>query len=182
MSFALNYRKKLQQKVREEQAFRKANEGFVTLPLGPDSDTRGNRRRVFFALLIAGGFLAVLNSAGLVNYAYGLADSRIGRSVIAASERWHEMMQDRQATRVVDHIRGSVAAIRETRWQDLKIVFGSDPGVPVQTGPEQSPVLPASVPPMPIAPELPEPKEPVKVKPAGPVLRAAADGLTDQTH
>lgn len=174
MSFALDYRKKLQQQEQREQAFRKANEGFVTLPLSPDADTRGNGRRVLMALVIAGGLVAVLNSGGLVNYAYGLTDSRIGRTLVVASEHWHQLMEQGKATRVVDHIRGSVAMIREASWQDLKVVFMPGSGTPADTRPRQPHVLPASTPSQPGAePDARESVKPADRKPKGPVMRAA---------
>lgn len=178
MSFALDYRKKLQEQDRREKAFRKANEGFVTLPQEADVDTRGNGRRVLMALIIAGSFLAILNSAGLVNYAYGLADSRLGRTLVVASEQWHQMMERGRATQVVDHIRGSVAMMRETSWQDLKMVFLSPQP---EMSPERPQVIPAKAPQPAAEPEEPENAKPAPIvpAPAAPVMRAAIDAVSE---
>jgi len=177
MSFALDYRRKLKEQERKEQAFKKANEGFVVLPLEPDADTQGNGRRVLMALVIAAGLLAVLNSAGLVNYAYGLADSRLGRNLVVVSEKWHQLMEQGRATKVVDHIRGSVATIRETSWQDLKVAFDLPPFSPVEINPRQPGVVPASAPQPAIEQERREATEPADHAPAAPIMRASADRL-----
>ena len=55
MSFALEYRKKLQVQQNEALTVRKANEGFVSMPAEASTDTRNNRRRVFLGLVLAGG-------------------------------------------------------------------------------------------------------------------------------
>lgn len=179
MSFALDYRRKLQEQERKEQAFRKANKGFVALPLEPDADTKGNGRRVLMALVIAGGLLAVLNSAGLVNYAYGLADSRLGRNLVVVSEHWHRMMEQGKATKVVDHIRGSVAMIREANWQDLRMVLMLAPGTPAEMNPARLQVIPVNAPGPAIEPERREENAPTEQAPKAPIMRAAADGLVN---
>lgn len=183
MSFALDYRKKLQDKERDELRLAKENAGFVTMPLDPDTDTRGNRRRVTLALLIAGGLLAVLNSAGLVNYAYNLADTRAGQMLVVASERWHGMMERHRTTQVVGHIRGSVVAIRETSWQDLKVVLNFSPEQPGDMDQDRPPVMPASSPQDHKPPQPQETVRPQKPKtPQGPVMRASADIADKKTR
>jgi hypothetical protein len=170
MSFALEYRKKLQAQQLEAVRFRKANEGFVSMPAEASTDTSNNRRRVFLALILAGGILATFNSGGLVNYTQGLANNPVGPELIIASEKWHELMQEKQVTRVVDHIRGSLALVREARWRDL--AFGLDfttaenPETP-RTRPQ---VVPAT---LPGEPERPRQIKPRIAKPAVPVMRAS---------
>jgi len=172
MSFALEYRKKLQAQQNEAVRIRKANEGFVSMPVEATTDTSNNRRRVFLALILAGGILATFNSGALVNYTQGLANNPVGPELILASEKWHEMMQEKQVTRVVDHIRGSVALVRETRWQDL--TFGLD--LTTAENPEapgaQPQVVPAN---LPGEPERPQQIKPGIAKPSGPVMRASVE-------
>jgi len=172
MSFALEYRKKLQAQQNEAVRIRKANEGFVSMPAEATTDTSNNRRRVFLALILAGGILATFNSGALVNYTQGMANNPVGPELILASEKWHEMMQEKQVTRVVDHIRGSVALVRETRWQDL--TFGLD--LTTAENPEapgaQPQVVPAN---LPGEPERPPQIKPGIAKPSGPVMRASVE-------
>ena len=172
MSFALEYRKKLQAQQNEAVRIRKANEGFVSMPAEATTDTSNNRRRVFLALILAGGILATFNSGALVNYTQGLANNPVGPELILASEKWHELMQEKQVTRVVDHIRGSVALVRETRWQDL--TFGLD--LTTAENPEapgaQPQVVPAN---LPGEPERPQQIKPGIAKPSGPVMRASIE-------
>lgn len=177
MSFALEFRKKLQQKEREQRALKKANEGFVTMPLGEDADTRGNRRRVTLALVIAGALLGALNSAGLVSYTRDMYETQVGRTLIVASERWHAMMQRGKATLLVDHVRGTVSAMRETSWHDLKVVFDLVPRAPGGPSPDAAPVLPAVTHEPPASPDMQETVRPQPRKPSGPVLRASAEAM-----
>jgi len=172
MSFALQYRKKLQAQKSEALAVKKANEGFVSMPAEASTDTSYNRRRVFLALVLAGGILAVFNSGGLVNYSQGFANNPLGPDLILASEKWHELMQKKQATRVVEHIRGSIALVREASWQDLTL--GLDlTTAEIMEEPQQKPdVVPAK---FPVAPEHNEPVEPRITKPAVPVMRASVE-------
>ena len=174
MSFALEYRKKLLKQQHDAVRYRKANEGFVSMPAEATTDTSNNRRRVFLALILAGGILATFNSGGLVNYTQGLANNPVGPELILASEKWHEMMQRKQVTRVVDHIRESVALVREARWQDL--TFGLD--LTTAENPEATRTQPKVVPAnLPEEPEHPQPIEPRIAKPSGPVMRASVDKL-----
>lgn len=172
MSFALEYRKKLQEQERAAHRARKENEGFVSLPADDAADTRGNRRRVMLALIIAGGILATFNSGSLVNYSYDLADSAAGQRLIELTEAWHDMMEETRAAEVVDHIRGSVESARESTWEDLTSAFALtrlDPGTDAAT---ETPVLPANGAPLqaPVKRNRPE-----TVKPDGPVMRASVD-------
>lgn len=176
MSFALEYRKKLLAREREARRVARANEGFVSMPADDAADTRGNRARVLLALVIAGGLLAVFNSGGLVQYAYGLTDSQLGRRFVAVAERWHGLMQDRQVPGVIEQIRGSVMMARQTSWSDLATVFSSAPGDQAPVNPGVPPVVPARTAPEPAMPEERAPGRPRMVKPAGPVMRASADG------
>jgi hypothetical protein len=174
MSFALEYRKKLQAQQRDAQVTKKANEGFVAEPVETASDTTSNRRRVFLVLVLAGGILATFNSGGLVNYTQGLADKPMGPQLILASERWHELMQEKKITRVVDHIRGFVAFVRDTSWQDLAIGLKTSTAE-IPTEPTKPPlVLPASTVPTIKRPVSPEPR---MARPAGPVMRASVERL-----
>ncbi len=172
MSFALEYRKKLQQQEREAVRAAKANEGFVATPAGDVSDTRRNGRRVLAALVIAGGVLSVFNSGALVRYTQDLAGNPLGEKVIELSERWHEMMQAKQVTRVVEEIRGSLTMAREASWRDLTARLGIRP---TQAQPENRDgfkVVPARG----DAPREAEPDEKRKtVAPAGPVMRASVE-------
>lgn len=172
MSFALEYRKKLQAQQRDAQVAKKANEGFVAEPDEAATDTTSNRRRVFLALVLAGSILATFNSGGLVNYTQGLADKPMGPQLILASERWHELMQEKQITRVIDHIRGSVAFVRDTSWQDLAIGLKTSTAEKPMEPAKPHLVLPAST-----APKLtrPKPPEPRMARPDGPVMRASID-------
>ncbi len=173
MSFALQYRKKLQDQQSEAQAVKKANEGFVSMPAEPSTDTSNNRRRVLLALVLAGGILATFNSGGLVSYTQELADNPVGPRLIIASEKWHELMQEKQVTRVVDHIRGSLAKAREASWQDL--TFGLELTTAEKKIERESPrVVPAKLLDTPKREELNKPKI---AKPAGPVMRASVDKL-----
>jgi hypothetical protein len=172
MSFALQYRKKLQQQQSEALAVKKANEGFVSMPADASTDTSTNRRRVFLALILAGGILAVFNSGGLVNYTQGFANNPVGPHLILASERWHELMQKKQATRVVEHFRGSIALVREASWRDL--AFGLQ--LTTAEKPDDSQPLPKVVPAkMTPVPGRQQPVEPRIARPAGPVLRASVE-------
>lgn len=177
MSFALEFRKKLQDREREQRALKKANEGFVAMPLGEDADTRGNRRRVILALVVAGLLLGTLNSAGLVSYTRDMYETQLGRNLIVASEKWHAMMERGKATLLVDSVRGTVSAMRETSWHDLKVVFDLAPGTSPARTPDAGPVLPASTPEPPVRPEMQETVRPQPRKPAGPVMRASADAV-----
>lgn len=171
MSFALQYRKKLQARQSEARITKKANEGFVSPPADPSSDTPGNRRRVFIALVLAGGILATFNSGGLVNYAQELAGNPVGPKLILASETWHELMREKQVTRVVDHIRGSLVYVREARWRDL--TFGLDLPVAEQnTLPAPPKTVPAKTP---SPPTRRESNQPRMAAPDGPVMRASVD-------
>lgn len=165
MSFALEFRKKLQQREAETLRIKKANEGFVSMPVDSSTDTSNNRRRVLLALLIAGAVLSVFNSGGLVRYTQGLADNPVGPGLIIASEKWHALMQERQATLVVDHIRGSVALVRNSSWRDL--TFG------LRLTQDETPenVLPAEQ----ETPRPPAPEQPKIAKPEAPVMRASIE-------
>lgn len=179
MSFALEYRKKLQARAREQQAVRKANEGFVALPVNEAADTRRNRRRVLCAVFIAGAFLAVFNSDGLVRYSYNHADSQAGRRLVVLSEKWHQLMQAGRLPDVVEQIRGSVMMVRHSSWQDLAGIFRSGPQErgPLKPGTPQ--VVPAKAVPL---PKIRKPETPEMAKPAGPVMRASADALEAETR
>ena len=173
MSFALEYRKKLQLKNREAQRIRKAHEGFVSAPAGASHDTPGMRRRVLLALVIAGGVLGVFNSGGLVQYTRQLADTPLGPRLIVMSETWHEAMQEKNVTQVVEQIRETVAMARESNWRDLTFGLRLNPHK-LSPGPQKQPtVVPAKGKP---APE-PEEEKPRMARPAGPILRAAVDRL-----
>lgn len=171
MSFALEYRKKLQQQQQEAYARAKANEGYVSPPLDERAETGKNRRRVFLALVVAGGVLGVFNSGGLVQYSYDLAEMPFGPRLIVLSEKWHGLMQEQKATRVVEQIRDTVMLARQSRWRDLREGLGLEkPARPLDG--QENPVVPAATDPEPGEQELEKPK---MAKPEGPVMRASAD-------
>ena len=171
MSFALEFRKKQQLLEHAVHSARQANKGFVSMPAERSSDTKGNRRRVLLALVIAGGVLATFNSGGLVQYSYDLADSPFGENVIEASESWHDMMSETRVTEVMDQIRGSVAMARESSWQDLTFGFASVSAESVPDSKPQPLIVPASGEPL---PKLQEHRAPEPVEPSGPVMKASA--------
>lgn len=173
MSFALEFRKKLQQQEREAAHARKINEGFVAAPAGELTDTPQNRRRVLLALVIAGGVLAVFNSGALVRYTQDLAGNPIGERLIVLSERWHEMMQRKQATRVVEEIRGSLALVREANWHDLTQHLRIKPSHAQPENRDGLKVVPAKGD---APPEVEPNDEPGRGTPTGPVLRASVEG------
>ncbi|MFQ5625732.1 MAG: hypothetical protein ACE5FM_03660 [Methyloligellaceae bacterium] len=171
MSFILDFRKKLQRQQREALRVRKINQGFVTLPPEDASDTPNNRRRVLLALVIAYGVLAVFNSGGLVHYTQGLAGNSLGQKLIVASERWHELMQRKHVTRVVEEIRGSVAFVRASSWHDLTQGLRIKPVEAQPARPDDYKVVPAKE-------ETPPPRQDNErefIKPSGPVLRASVE-------
>ncbi len=171
MSFALEFRRKQQLLEHEVQHARQANKGFVSMPADCGTDTKGNRRRVLFALVIAGGVLAIFNSGGLVQYSYDFADSPGGEKMIEVSESWHDMMSESRMTEFIDHIRGSIAMARESSWQDLTFGFAAVPAEPDSSTQPQPLIVPAN------GESLPERKEhqvPEAAKPAGPIMRASA--------
>lgn len=172
MSFALEFRKKLQQQEREAAQAAKANEGFVTAPAGGAGDTRRNGRRVLAALVIAGGVLSVFNSGALVRYTQDLAGNPIGERLIELSERWHETMQRKQATRVVEEIRGSLTMAQEASWRDLTARLGIEPSRTRPENRDDFKVVPAKG----DAPPEAEPDDGREtVTPAGPVMRASVE-------
>jgi hypothetical protein len=166
MSFALEFRKQQQQKSRDAALEDKARNSFVALPAQAGADTKGNRRRVMLALLIAGSVLSIFNSEGLVRYTQNLAGNPIGEKLIVMSENWHALMQDKQVTRVADHIRGSVAMARGANWRDLTFGFRGNPDEQPQ---------PAIVPAKQEVPLPPEPEPQEIAKPDRPVMRASVE-------
>jgi hypothetical protein len=141
MSFALEYRKKMQseESIRrlELQAIREASAGFVTHPAEDSYETRGNKRRVLAAISLALIILSVFNSRAMVHYAGGLTDSEIGMQLITATESWHQLMQDTQITQLTDGIRDTVQQARHTQWPDLASALSFSPSrlMPGQPGP-----------------------------------------------
>lgn len=166
MSFALEFRKQQQKKYRVAALENKPRNGFVAKPVEADADTKGNRRRVMLALLIAGSVLSIFNSEGLVRYTQNLAGNPIGEKLIMMSENWHALMQDKQVTRVADHIRGSVAMARGANWRDLTFGFRGNPDEQPQ---------PAIVPAKQEAPLPPAPEPQEIAKPDRPVMRASVE-------
>ena len=130
MSFALEYRKKMQaeaEKTRSRhktRAARRPKTDFVVDAARGSDDTPGNRRCVLAALLLAGLILAVFNSGGLVRYAGGLGYNALVMKIIIASEDWHSLMERSRMTALMDGIRGAVTAARQSSWHDL--AFGVD--------------------------------------------------------
>lgn len=134
MSFALDYRRKMQDEAHaaqhEKSAQEKAHAGFVVMPAGDDADTRGNRRRSLAMLSLAGLILSFFNSGALVRYAGGLADTGIGMRIIVATEDWHDLMEKNRLTLVVEEIRGAVSHVRRSDWPDLASGLGLGPARP----------------------------------------------------
>ncbi len=175
MSFALDYRRKMRADAdsaqHERAALERANAGFVVMPAGEDADTRGNRRRALAMISLAGIILSFFNSSAMVRYAGGLSDSDIGMQVIVATENWHHFMEENRLTLVVEEIRGAVSQARHSDWPDLASGLGFRPGDPRPEMPDQS--APVDRPIEDTAPGEHEPEIEI-TKPAGPVLRAAA--------
>jgi hypothetical protein len=167
MSFALDFRKQQQQKRRAAALEDKARNSFVALPAEAGADTKGNRRRVMLALLIAGSVLSIFNSEGLVRYTQNLAGNPIGEKLIVMSENWHALMQDKQVTRVADHIRGTVAMARGANWRDLTFGFRGNPDEQPQPA-----IVPARQE-TPAPPSSPEPQE--TAIPDRPMMRASVE-------
>jgi len=167
MSFALDFRKQQQQKRRAAALEDKARNSFVALPAEAGADTKGNRRRVMLALLIAGSVLSIFNSEGLVRYTQNLAGNPIGEKLIVMSENWHALMQDKQVTRVADHIRGTVAMARGANWRDLTFGFRGNPDEQPQPA-----IVPAKQE-TPVPPSSPEPQE--TAIPDRPMMRASVE-------
>lgn len=175
MSYILDYRKKVQEKARAEQQLLKANAGFVTMPVEADTDIARNPRRVSLALIIAAGLLAMLNSAGLVNYAYNQADSRAGQVLVDVTEEWHALMEQTHTTHVVDHVRGSVATLREARWQDLKVALTILPLGRDDAASDEPATMPSTAPEQPVQPKTWRPDQPQKQDGSAPVMRASVE-------
>ena len=171
MSFALDFRKQQQQKRRDAALEDKARNSFVALPAEAGADTKGNRRRVMLALLIAGSVLSIFNSEGLVRYTQNLAGNPIGEKLIVMSENWHALMQDKQVTRVADRIRGSVAMARGANWRDLTFGFRGNPDEQLQPAMPQPNVVPAKQ----EAPAPPTPEQREIAKPDRPMMRASVE-------
>jgi hypothetical protein len=178
MSFALEYRKKMQADAERKSQSKKAvaqehDRDFVVRPATDNADTRANRRQVLAALSLAGIILSVFNSGGLVHYAGGLGYNAVSMRVITISESWHDLMEQTRLTLVMKEIRDVVMTARQSSWQDL--VFGlSIP--PAYSGSGGPPVPGLEGDPMDrndsdhATPELELPA------PTGPVLRAAVRG------
>lgn len=174
MSFALEYRKKMQaegQAAKQEAAAQeKANTGFIVTPASEETDTRSTRRQVLAALSLAGIILSFFNSGAMVRYAGGLADSRAGVQIIVATEDWHSLMEENRLTLVVEKIRGAVSHVRRSQWPDLASGFAFRPAyrqseepdtvTPVDRGNEEK------------APGEGAPDIEI-IRPTGPVMRAA---------
>ena len=177
MSFALEYRKKMQAEARAERARRttlkRENSGYVVLPPEGREDTRANRRRVLAALSLAVVVLFVFNSGGLVRYTGGLGETSAGQRIVELAERWHGLMEEHRMTVVVDEIRGAVAQARQSRWPDL-----ADGWSPLSVDPATADGQPAP-PTIPAADEAPQEAAPPvrETAPIGPVLRAAIEEL-----
>ncbi|GAB4240474.1 MAG: hypothetical protein Kow0032_28150 [Methyloligellaceae bacterium] len=153
MSFALEYRKKMQAKARKAQRSAKtgaqSDEGFAVPPAGKNADTRGNRRRVLAALSLAALILSVFNSGALVTYTGGLAGSPLGLRVAIASEDWHALMEKSRMTGVVESIRGAVATVRHSSWQDLAVLVAPSGGAPDEGDPGSPGAVPGPAPVLP---------------------------------
>lgn len=121
MSFAMDFR-------RESAAQRKAAEYTHALDAidstsSAKSEKRIHRLSVLGALCIAAAVLGLFNSAALVQYSYKLSESDLGIRVLEVSEEWHELMQQKRLTMVVERIRDAVGTARQSQWQDLTFGF-----------------------------------------------------------
>ncbi len=193
MSFALEFRKKMQAEARAERvrrwALEQANSGYVVLPAEESEETRCNRRRVLAALSLAALVLFVFNSGALVRYTGDLSETIAGRYTIELAERWHGLMEEHRMTRVVEEIRGAVMEARHSRWQDLASGWlplvvnplaaeeeSAPPATPAADEPPSTPDTGAA----PSPPGTGEPPDPTvkETAPAGPVLRAAIEKPT----
>lgn len=161
MSFALEYRKKMQAEAREAQAGKKkarkakparppraaskprvkksappamAPAEFVVATAAKASDTPRNRLRVLGALSLAGLILSVFNSGALVQYAGGLGYNQAALRVMIASENWHALMQDSHMTSLAEGIREMVTSARQSEWQDLAFGLELKPNHPYLQG------------------------------------------------
>lgn len=117
MSFAMDFR-------RESAAERKAAEythalDTIDSAAPAKSEKRIHRLSVLGALCIAAAILGLFNSAALVQYSYKLSESDLGIRVLEVSEEWHELMQQKRLTMVVERIRDAVGTARQSSWQDL---------------------------------------------------------------
>lgn len=174
MSFALEYRKKMQARARaaeqERAARERANAGFVVTPPDENTDTRRTRRQVLAALSLAGIILSFFNSGSFVQYAGGLTDSSVGMRIIVAAEDWHSLMEKNRLTLVVEKIRGAVSHVRHSEWPDLASGLGLGPAY-------RQPEHPDAIAPVDRAIEekRPDDREPdIEItRPAGPVMRAS---------
>lgn len=172
MSFALDYRQKMQAEARRaqqrEEALEQANTGFVVLPASAEEDTRGNRRRVLAALSLAAIILSVFNSGGMVQYSGGLAATWLGTRIILATESWHRLMEENHMTVVVEEIRSVVSEARAASWPELKLGSTREAIRPRDEAPVRSRPLPSY---------MPREKQPAnpKPRPRGPVMKASAE-------
>lgn len=180
MSFALEYRRKMQSEANRRASHKKKSSNgadFVVAAPRTNADTRANRRRVLAAVSLAGIILSIFNSGAMVNYAGGLGYSAVSMRVITLTESWHDLMQERQLTRVVEEIRGAMSVARRSRWQDIASGLAITPTHPLLTGSEPGPVRNR-----PIDKPVPAETEPVRepVQPDRPVMRAAVKPESDR--
>lgn len=123
MSFALEYRKKMQAEAKRARARQDEAEspedGFILAPPGRSAETRANRRRVLAALVLAGLVLGVFNSGALVHYAGGLGYNEFTMRAITLAERWDRLMRENRLTLVTSQLRDMAAQARRSRWRDL---------------------------------------------------------------
>lgn len=146
MSFALEYRKKMQAEARKAAAVTAPSRkkvarkieptDFAVDPAKKSSDTRSNSRRMLAALSVAGLILATFNSGALVQYAGGLGYNQAAMRVIIATENWHRMMEESRMTAVVEGIRHTVMAARHSEWRDFAFGLKLEPTHPYLTEPE----------------------------------------------
>ena len=176
MSFALEYRKKMQADARAAREGKAEQEevncGFAVMPAGEDVDTGGNRRRVLATISLAAIILSFFNSGAMVQYAGGLTDSNIGMRIILATEHWHGLMEKNRLTLVVEEIRGVVSEARHSEWPDLASSLGFARGYTDREQPET--IQPVE---HPVDEKAPDEREPAIeiTRPDGPVMRAAVE-------
>ena len=184
MSFALEYRKKMQQEAAvaaageaTRDASKKSRAGdFVLQPAKKDVNTRANRRRTLAALSLAGIILSVFNSGGMVQYTGNLSYNDLSIRIITASEDWHQLMEENRMTLVVDEIRNAVMIARHSSWQDLAMGLSLEPTHPYLGGGSETPSGDEqALEPVDSPQTLPEPEDETPDS-AARVLRAAAEG------
>jgi|GEM_PF-6276444 len=110
MSFALEFRKK---------HFLEADRPLRREGVPSRAETRASRAGALGAFLVAAAILVAFNSEGLRTAAADLAETRVGRNLIALTEAWDGAMERAGTKTVVASVRDVVGGAREVSWSDL---------------------------------------------------------------